>query len=97
MNVASLPQANTIRGRVLDHRDVVAKFCSEPYRRLDARVCVEPDHDESLDAVSLELEIQIRVGKATRAPVFERTSPMRPAIPFPEYLTAAPIRTDQDR
>ena len=44
-----------VRRRIPDHRDVVAQFRSKPYRRLDARVCNEPNDDESLNAVLLEL------------------------------------------
>jgi hypothetical protein len=35
-------------------------------------VCDEANDDEPVDAVPLELEIQVGVGKAARAPVFER-------------------------
>src|SRR5215831_16397947 len=56
-----------IRSRVPDHCDVVAQFRGKAYRRFDTRVCDEPDDDEPLDAVPLELEIQVRIGKAARA------------------------------
>jgi hypothetical protein len=60
-----------IRRRVLYHRDLVAKLSGEANSCLHARVCYEPDDDELMDAVLLELQIQIGVGKATGTPMLE--------------------------
>ena len=37
--------------------------------RFEAWMCYESDHDELMDAVLFELQIQIRVGKATGTPM----------------------------
>ena len=60
-----------IRSRVFYHRDLVAKLSGITNRCLHARVCDEPDDDELMDAVFLELQIQIRVGEAAGTPVLE--------------------------
>src|SRR5262245_7427449 len=59
------------RGRVLYHRDLVAKLGGITNGRLHACMCDEPDDDELMDAVLFELQIQICIGKATGTPVFE--------------------------
>jgi hypothetical protein len=53
------------RGRVFHHRDLVAKLRAIAYGRLDTRMRDESDDDELMDAVFLELQIQIRVGETT--------------------------------
>ena len=57
------------RGRVPYYRDLIAELCGEAYRRLQAGMRQEPDGDELMDAVLLELQIQISVGEAAGAPV----------------------------
>jgi hypothetical protein len=49
--------------RVAHHRDVITEFGAEPDGRLDAGVSDESDHDELVDAVLLELQIQVCVGE----------------------------------
>jgi hypothetical protein len=58
-----------ICGRVFYHCNLVAKLSSKPNSCLHARMCDEPDDDELMDAVVLELQIQISVGEATGTPV----------------------------
>ena len=58
-----------IRRRVFNHRDFVAKLSGIANSCLDTRVCDESRDDELMDAVFLELQIQIRVRKATGTPV----------------------------
>src|SRR5262249_1808775 len=55
--------------RVFDHRDLVAELNGKANCRLHARVGYEPDDDELVDAVLLELQVQIRVGEAAGAPM----------------------------
>ena len=49
---------------ILDHRDFVTKFSGITNSDLHARMRDEPDDDELLDAVLLELQIQIRAADA---------------------------------
>src|SRR5205807_1780868 len=58
-----------IRSRVFYHRDVVAELSGKANGRFDAGMGYEPDNDELVDAVLLELQIQIRVGEAAGTPV----------------------------
>src|SRR5205807_1399417 len=58
-----------IRRCVFYHRDVIAELSGKANRRFDAGVGYESDHDELMDAVLLELQIQIRVGEAAGTPV----------------------------
>src|SRR5208337_2620772 len=58
-----------IRRRVLYHRDLVAELGGKPNGRFDAGMRYQSDDDELMDAVLLELQIQIRVGEATRTPM----------------------------
>jgi hypothetical protein len=60
-----------IRGRVFDHRDLVAQLSRIPHRGLHTRVGDESHDDEPMDAVFLELQIQIRVGEPTGPPMLE--------------------------
>src|SRR5271154_7362658 len=55
--------------RVSYHRDAVAKLSGKSNCRFEASVRDEPHDDELLNAVPLELQIQIRIGKAARAPM----------------------------
>jgi len=57
------------RGRVFHHRDLVAKLSAIAYGRLHTRMRDEFDDDELMDAVFLELQIQIRVGETTGTPM----------------------------
>src|SRR5690349_21330699 len=59
-----------IRGCVFHHRDLVTKLSGVTNSRLDASVGDESDDDELMDAVLLELQIQVCVGEATRTPMF---------------------------
>src|SRR5215813_7553692 len=59
------------RGRVFHHRDVVAKLSGIPNSCLHAGVCDESHDDELMNAVFLELQIQICVSKATGTPMLE--------------------------
>jgi hypothetical protein len=54
-----------IRGRVFYHRDLVAKLSGIANSRLHTSVCYESHDYELMDAVLLELQIHIGVGKAT--------------------------------
>jgi hypothetical protein len=60
-----------VRRRVSHHCHLVAKLSSKANGRFDARVCDQPDDDEPMNTVRLELQIQVCVGKATGAPVLE--------------------------
>jgi hypothetical protein len=55
---------------VFYHRDVLPKFSANANGRLDARMRDESDHDQAMDAVPLELQIQICVGETARTPMF---------------------------
>ena len=54
-----------VGGRVLYHCDVVAELSGKSNGRLDAGMRYQSDDDELMDAVLLEFQIEIRVGKAT--------------------------------
>jgi hypothetical protein len=58
-----------IRGRVFYHRDLVAKLSGIRNSCLHTRVCYESHDDELMDAVFLELQIQIRIGETTGTPM----------------------------
>src|SRR5215469_6663344 len=58
------------RGRVLHHRDFVAKLSGIPNTCFHTRVRYQPHDDELMDAEFLELQIQICVSKATGTPMF---------------------------
>src|SRR5262249_47458861 len=58
-----------IRRRVFYHRDLVAELSGKSNGRFDAGMCDESDDDELVDAVILELQIQIRVGEAAGTPM----------------------------
>src|SRR5262245_20758991 len=60
-----------IRRRVFDHRDLVAELGREADRCLHAGVRNQSNDNELMDAVILELQIQIGVGKATGTPMLE--------------------------
>ena len=57
------------RRRVPHHRDVVAKLSGIANGGLDARMCDESYDDQLVDAVFLELQIQICVGETTGTPM----------------------------
>ena len=59
------------RGRIFDHGDLVTELDGIAYGSLDACVRDESHDDELMDAVLLELKIQISVGKATGTPMLE--------------------------
>src|SRR5262245_13084272 len=58
-----------IRRRVFYHRDLVTELGGKANGRFDAGMRYESDDDELMDAVLLELQIQIRVGEATGTPM----------------------------
>src|SRR5262245_16643301 len=61
--------SRVIRRRVFYHRNLVAKLSGKANSRLDARMRYEPDDDELMNTMLLELQIQICVGEATRTPM----------------------------
>src|SRR5215510_1671475 len=60
------------RGRVFYHRDLVAKLSPITNSCLHTVVRYESHDDELMDAVFLELQIQICVGEATGTPMLKR-------------------------
>jgi hypothetical protein len=58
-----------IRCRVSHHRDLVAQLSGKANGRFDAGMRYEPDDDELMDPVCLELQIQIGVGEAAGTPM----------------------------
>src|SRR6476660_2752644 len=56
--------------RVFDHRDLVAELGGKTNGRLDASMRYKANDDELMDAVLLELQIQIGVGEAAGTPMF---------------------------
>ena len=58
-----------IRGRVFHHRDIVAEFGGKTNGGFDTGVRDEFDHNQSVDAALLELQIKVGVGKSAGAPV----------------------------
>src|SRR5499426_76287 len=77
-----------IRRRVSHHRDVVAEFSRKADSRFDAGMRDEPDDDEPLDAVLLELQIQVRVGETAGTPVLRGDNLARPGLELGTDLTA---------
>jgi hypothetical protein len=69
-----------IRGRVLYHRDLVAKLSGKADGCLHARVCDEPDDDELMNAVLLQQQIEISVGEAAGAPMLLGNHLARPGL-----------------
>jgi hypothetical protein len=61
-----------IRRGVPDHSDVVFELGGIADGRLDAGMRDQPDDDEPMDAVLPELQIQVGVGEAARAPMLLR-------------------------
>jgi hypothetical protein len=57
--------------RVSYHRDFVAKLKRKTNRCFHTRVCDQPYDDELMVAMLLELQIQIRICKATGTPMLE--------------------------
>ena len=55
--------------RVSHHCNLIAELNGEANRRFDAGMRYEPDDDELMDPMLLELQIQIRVGEAAGAPM----------------------------
>src|SRR5215469_6641594 len=58
-----------IRRRVLHHGDVIAELSGKANGCFDTGVRDQPDDDELMDAVLLELQIEVGVGEAAGAPV----------------------------
>ena len=61
-----------IRRLIFCHRDLVAELNSKANGRFDAGMGDEADDDELMDAVLLELQIQIGVGEAAGTPMLRR-------------------------
>src|SRR5499427_5225791 len=59
-----------IRRRVLHHGNVITELGGIAHSRFDAGMRNESDDDELMDAVLLELQVQVGVGEATGTPVF---------------------------
>src|ERR1041385_857377 len=59
-----------VRRRILHDRDLVAEFGGEANRGLDTGVRDQANDDELMDTMLLELQVEICVGKAARAPMF---------------------------
>ena len=53
------------RRRVFHDGNVIAELSGIPDCCFHANVCDQPDNDQPLNTVALELQIQIRVGKTT--------------------------------
>src|SRR5262245_7245470 len=58
-----------VGGRIPHHRNVVAELRSKPHGCFEARMRDQSDSDELLDAVTLELKIEVRVRERARAPM----------------------------
>ncbi len=61
-----------IRRRIPYHRHFVAKLSGEANNRFNAGMRYEPNNDELMDTMLLELQIQICVGEATRTQMLIR-------------------------
>src|SRR5262249_13631519 len=59
-----------IRRRVLYHGDLIAEFSGIANGRFDAGVRDQPDDDEVMNTVLLQLQIKVGVGETAGAPVF---------------------------
>ena len=57
------------RRRIFHHRDFIAELSRITNSCLHTRLCDEPHDDELMDAMFLELQIQIRVGETTGTPM----------------------------
>src|SRR4029077_4738541 len=60
--------------RVLHHGDLIAKLSGKANSCLHACVCDEPDDNDLMDAVVLELQVKVGVGEATGAPMLSRNN-----------------------
>src|SRR6202030_1972006 len=58
--------------RIPHHGDLVAKLGRMANSRFDAGMRYETNDDELMDAVLLELQIEVRVGEATGTPMLHR-------------------------
>src|SRR5262249_7975051 len=58
-----------VRGRVFHDRNLVAEFSRKANGCFDAGMRDQSDDDELMDAVVVELQIQIRIGEAAGTPV----------------------------
>src|SRR5215467_3392655 len=59
-----------VRRRILNDGDVITELGGIAHSRFDAGMRDESDDDELMDAVLLELQVQVGVGEATGTPVF---------------------------
>src|SRR5262249_15310257 len=57
------------RRRILNDGDVITELGGEAHSRFDAGMRDEADDDELMDAVLLELQVQVGVGEATGTPM----------------------------
>jgi hypothetical protein len=62
-------EVRIIGGRVLDHRNLVAKLSGISNSYFETGVCYQSHDDQLMNTVSLELQIQIRVGEASGSPM----------------------------
>src|SRR5262245_57121686 len=60
------------RDGILHQGDLVPQLRRVANGRVDAGVRAQADHDQLVNAVFLELQIEVRVGEPTRAPVLKR-------------------------
>src|SRR5262245_45038294 len=58
-----------VRRGVSHHADLVSELSGLATSRFDAGMGDQPDDDELVDAVLLELQVQIGVGEAARTPM----------------------------
>src|SRR5262245_3146646 len=72
---------------ILYHRDLVAELCGETNGGFNAGVRNHSDNDEFVNAVLLELEIQIGVGKSTGTPMLAGDNFARPRLKLGTDLT----------
>src|SRR5262249_27589891 len=61
-----------IRGRIFHDGDLIAKLGRIAHGCLQTSMRDEAHHDELLDAVSLELQVEVSIGEATGSPMFRR-------------------------
>src|SRR5262249_54218576 len=77
-----------IRRRVSYHGDLVAEFGGIAHGRFDAGMRDQADDDQLMDAVLLELQIQVGVGETAGAPMFLRDDLTRRRHEFGAEFTA---------
>jgi hypothetical protein len=81
------------RCRIFYDRDLVAKLCGVAYGRLHTGMRDQSDDDELMNAVPLELDIQIGVGETAGPPMLLGNDFARLRLKFGADL-AAPAKKD---